>query len=53
MLDLNAQISSAKTEWQVEATRRAVKATDCQIDRLVSEIYDLIEAEIAMVDSKM
>ncbi|MDM7912281.1 MAG: TaqI-like C-terminal specificity domain-containing protein [Methanotrichaceae archaeon] len=50
MLDLNAQLENAKTEYQSEAIRSTLEATDYQINQLVFQLYGLTDAEIAIVE---
>ena len=52
MLDLHRQLAEAKTPTAGTALRRQIDATDRQIDRLVYELYDLTEEEIAIVEGE-
>jgi len=52
MLDLNVQLSSAKTDYQSEAVRRTLEATDRRIDQLVYELFCLTDAETASLKDK-
>jgi hypothetical protein len=50
MLDLHKQLPEARTPHQQESVRRAIAATDRQIDALVYELYGLSEEEIRIVE---
>jgi hypothetical protein len=52
MLDLHKQLASATGEHERTLLQRRIEATDRQIDRLVYELYDLTEEEIAIVEGK-
>ena len=51
MLELHKQLAGAKTPQAKSVLQRQIEATDCQIDRLVCELYDLTEEEIEIVES--
>jgi len=51
MLALQAQLAKARTSQDESSTRRQIAATDARIDKLVYELYDLSEEEIAVVES--
>ncbi len=50
MLSLHKGLSEAKTSHDKEVLKRQIDATDCQIDRLVYELYELTDEEIAIVE---
>jgi len=50
MLDLHRQLADAKTPDAETMLQRQIAATDRQIDRLVYELYDLTDDEIAIVE---
>jgi len=50
MLDLRQQSSQVNTAHDKTTIERQIHATDCQIDRLVYELYDLTDEEIAIVE---
>jgi hypothetical protein len=50
MLALHQQLTAAKTPHDRTVLQRQVDATDRQIDRLVYELYELAEEEIADVE---
>ena len=50
MLDLQRQLADARTPAAQTQLQRQIAATDRQIDRLVYELYDLTEEEIAIVE---
>ncbi len=50
MLELHRQLAGARTEHDKTTLTRQIEATDRQIDRLVYELYDLTEEEIAIVE---
>ena len=50
MLRLQKQLSAAKSESQKTAIQHQIDATDAEIDRLVYELYGLMEEEIAIVE---
>lgn len=53
MLDLNKKLAKAKTNHDKTILKRRIDATDDQIDRLVYELYDLTEEEIAIVEASV
>ena len=50
MLDLQQQLSAAKTPVEQTAIQRQIDATDRQIDQLVYELYCLTDDEIRIVE---
>lgn len=52
MLDLHKKLASATGEQERTLLKHRIEATDLQIDRLVYELYDLTEEEIAIVEGK-
>ena len=50
MLDLHQSFAVAKTPDAKTALQLQIDATDGQIDRLVYELYNLMEAEIRIVE---
>ena len=52
MLDLNKKFQDAKLEHEKTVLSRQIEATDVAIDKLVYELYDLTEEEIAIVEGK-
>ena len=50
MLDLNRRLAAAKAPHEKEVLAGMIYATDRQIDRLVYELYGLMEEEIAVVE---
>ncbi len=50
MLDLHRQRALVKTPHEQTALDRQITATDCQIDRLVYDLYGLTEEEIKLVE---
>jgi len=50
MLDLNKRLQGANTDHERTLLQRQIDATDAEIDRLVYELYDLTEEEIAIVE---
>jgi len=50
MLDLRTRLTSASTDHERTLLERQIMATDRQIDRLVYELYELTDAEIAIVE---
>jgi len=50
MLDLNRRLAEAKAAHEKEVFAGMIDATDRQIDRLVYELYGLMEEEIAVVE---
>jgi hypothetical protein len=51
MLSLQKSLANAKTPHAQDSTRRQIDALDIQIDRLVYQLYDLTDAEIAIVEA--
>lgn len=52
LINLNEKLMLAKTDHEKTLTQRQIDATDKQIDKLVYELYDLTEEEIAIVEGK-
>ena len=50
MLTLHKRLGEVKTEHQKTVLKRQIEATDRQIDRLVYELYELTDEEIAIVE---
>ena len=50
MLDLHKRLAQARTAQDTASLQRQITATDKQIDRLVYRLYDLSDAEIALVE---
>ncbi|MBC7237609.1 MAG: restriction endonuclease subunit M, partial [Chloroflexi bacterium] len=50
MLALHQELAAARTPTQKTMLQRQIEATDRQIDRLVYELYELTEEEIAVVE---
>jgi hypothetical protein len=50
MLELNKKLPTLKTEQEKTVIQRQINATDRKIDKLVYELYDLTDAEIAIVE---
>jgi uncharacterized protein (UPF0335 family) len=50
MLSLPKRLPAAKTAHQKTVLKRQIEATDRQIDRLVYELYELTDEEIAIVE---
>jgi len=50
MLNLNKLLRAARTDHDQNLIRRQIAATDQEIDRLVYELYDLTDEEIAIVE---
>ncbi len=50
MLDLNKKKAAEKNPNILDQLETQISATDRQIDRLVYELYNLTEAEIAIVE---
>jgi len=50
MLTLNKQLAKARAAQKKTAIQRQIDALDGQIDRLVYELYDLTDEEIAIVE---
>ncbi|MCH8314277.1 MAG: hypothetical protein IID17_14980, partial [Nitrospinae bacterium] len=53
MLGLNKKLATAKTGHDKTVLQRQINATDNQIDRLVYELYELTDAEIAIVEESV
>jgi len=53
MLDLNKKLAAAKTGHDKTVLQRQIDATDNQIDRLVYELYELTDDEIAIVEESV
>jgi hypothetical protein len=52
LINLHKQLASTAGEQERTLLQRRIEATDQQIDRLVYELYDLTEEEIAIVERK-
>jgi len=52
MRTLHKQLTEAKTGHEQTLIQRQIDATDRQIDKLVYELYELTEEEIAIVEGK-
>jgi len=52
MLGLHKQLEAARTGHDNSIIQRQINATDRQIDRLVYELYDLTDEEIAIVEDR-
>jgi hypothetical protein len=52
MLDLNKKLAESRMPQETEMLRRRIESTDCQIDQLVYELYDLTEEEIKIVEAE-
>jgi len=50
MLDLHQRLPAAKTAHEKTVLQRDIDATDREIDRLVYELYGLMEEEIRIVE---
>ncbi|MEA2062554.1 MAG: TaqI-like C-terminal specificity domain-containing protein, partial [Gemmatimonadota bacterium] len=50
MLDLNKKLPEIKAPQEQTVIRRQIETTDCQIDRLVYELYGLTDEEIEIVE---
>jgi hypothetical protein len=50
MLDLNNKLHLSETEQDKTVIKRQIDATDCEIDRLVYELYGLTEEEIKIIE---
>ena len=50
MLELQKQLSAARTPQEKTSLARQIAATDAQIDRLVYDLYGLTEEEIRIVE---
>jgi hypothetical protein len=53
MLTLYKQLRAAKTPDDKTRIQRQIDATDEQIDRLVYELYGLMEKEIQIIEEKL
>jgi type II restriction/modification system DNA methylase subunit YeeA len=53
MLSLPKRLPAAKTAHQKTVLKRQIEATDRQIDRLVYELYELTDEEIAIIEGVM
>jgi hypothetical protein len=53
MLDLNKKLPKVKTEHEKTVIQRQIDATDRKIDQLVYKLYDLTDAEIAIVEESV
>jgi hypothetical protein len=53
MLDLNKKLAAAKTGHDKTVLGRQIDQTDNQIDRLVYELYELTDDEIAIVEESV
>ena len=51
MLDLHQRRAAAKTSQERTVLQRQIAATDRQIDRLVYDLYELTDEEIAIVEA--
>ena len=51
MLTLRKHLTAADSAREKEVIERQIKATDGEIDRLVYELYELTDEEIAIVES--
>jgi hypothetical protein len=51
MLALHQRLAAVHTPHDKELLQRQIDATDAEIDRLVYALYDLTEAEIAIVEA--
>lgn len=52
MLALHKRLPEVKTPQEKDVIQRQIDAADAQIDRLVYQLYDLTEEEIAIVEGK-
>jgi len=50
MLSLHEQLAAARSPQDKSVLQRQIDATDRQIDRLVYELYNLTDGEIAIVE---
>lgn len=50
MLELHRLLASSKTNHDKTIIQCQINATDCQIDKLVYELYGLTEEEIKIVE---
>ena len=53
MLDLHKWLQAAKTGHERTDLKRQITTTDAESDRLVYDLYDLSEEEIAIVEQSM
>lgn len=51
MITLTQRLDEVRTEFDRTIIQRQIDATDRQIDRLVYTLYELIDEEIAIVES--
>jgi hypothetical protein len=51
MLSLMQKLGAAKTDHERTVIQRQIEATDRQIDKLVYELYELTDEEIAIIES--
>jgi type II restriction/modification system DNA methylase subunit YeeA len=49
-LALHEKLAAARTAYEKAALQRQIDGTDRQIDRLVYELYELTDDEIAIVE---
>jgi len=52
MLALHKLLAKVRSEQERTVIQRQIDATDAEIDRLVYELYGLIDKEIAIVEGK-
>jgi hypothetical protein len=52
MLDLNRKLQDARLEQERTMLSRQIEATDASIDKLVYELYGLMEEEIKIVEGR-
>lgn len=52
MLDLHKRLAKAKAPDDKTKLQRQIDATDCEIDRLVYDLYGLTEEEIGIVEGR-
>jgi type I restriction-modification system DNA methylase subunit len=50
MLELNKKVNELKNPQEKERVQRQIEMTDCEIDKLVYELYGLTEDEIKIVE---
>jgi hypothetical protein len=53
MLDLHKRLQAANTDHERTTLQRQITATDDEIDRLVYELYELTNEEIAIVEDSL
>jgi hypothetical protein len=53
MIQLQFRLRSARTDQERTVIERQIAAKDRQIDKLVYELYDLTDEEIAAVESAL